>query len=149
MLPDKKLLGDIHRICFDIHMELLEKYGLNTDIVFSRPNYCKIDLMVENQRGDNLFMQENELDMLKDCLKKHGVEGGLQGLLDISVAAGERYGITVMPSIWKWEFPVRAIMWIVFWSIFRKRMESVRRNAASGEMSMWESKKGFMEVTAS
>ena len=98
MLPDKKLLGDIHRICFDIHMELLEKYGLNTDIVFSRPNYCKIDLMVENQRGDNLFMQENELDMLKDCLKKHGVEGGLQGLLDISVAAGERYGITVKPT---------------------------------------------------
>ena len=78
------MLGDIHRICFDIHMKLLEKYGLNTDIVFSRPNYCKIDLMVENQRGDNLFMQENELDMLKDCLEKHGVEGGLQGLLDIS-----------------------------------------------------------------
>ena len=98
MLPDKKLLGDIHRICFDIHMELLEKYGLNTDIVFSRPNYCKIDLMVENQRGDNLFMQENELDMLKDCLKRHGVEGGLQGLLDISVAVGERYGITVKPT---------------------------------------------------
>lgn len=90
MLPDKKMLGDIHRICFDIHMKLLEKYGLNTDIVFSRPNYCKIDLMVENQRGDNLFMQENELDMLKDCLEKHGVEGGLQGLLDISVAAGDQ-----------------------------------------------------------
>ena len=51
MLPDRKLLSDIHRICFDIHMELLEKYGMNTDIVFSRPNYCKIDLMVENQRG--------------------------------------------------------------------------------------------------
>lgn len=98
MLPDKKLLGDIHRICFDIHMELLEKYGLNTDIVFSRPNYCKIDLMVENQRGDNLFMQENELDMLKDCLKKHGVKDGLQGLLDISAAAGKRYGITVKPT---------------------------------------------------
>ena len=98
MLPDKKMLGDIHRICFDIHMKLLEKYGLNTDIVFSRPNYCKIDLMVENQRGDNLFMQENELDMLKDCLEKHGVEGGLQGLLDISVAAGEQYGITVKPT---------------------------------------------------
>ncbi len=98
MLPDRKLLSDIHRICFDIHMELLEKYGMNTDIVFSRPNYCKIDLMVENQRGDNLFMQENELDLLKDCLKKHGVEGGLQGLLDISGAAGERYGITVKPT---------------------------------------------------
>ena len=93
MLPDRKLLSDIHRICFDIHMELLEKYGMNTDIVFSRPNYCKIDLM-----GDNLFMQGNELDLLKDCLKKHGVEGGLQGLLDISEAAGARYGITVKPT---------------------------------------------------
>ena len=98
MLPDRKLLSDIHRICFDNHMELLEKYGMNTDIVFSRPNYCKIDLMVENQRGDNLFMQGNELDLLKDCLKKHGVEGGLQGLLDISEAAGARYGITVKPT---------------------------------------------------
>lgn len=98
MLPDRKLLSDIHWICFDIHMELLEKYGMNTDIVFSRPNYCKIDLMVENQRGDNLFMQGNELDLLKDCLKKHGVEGGLQGLLDISEAAGARYGITVKPT---------------------------------------------------
>lgn len=98
MLPDRKLLSGIHRICFDIHMELLEKYGMNTDIVFSRPNYCKIDLMVENQRGDNLFMQGNELDLLKDCLKKHGVEGGLQGLLDISEAAGARYGITVKPT---------------------------------------------------
>ena len=98
MLPDRKLLSDIHRICFDSHMELLEKYGMNTDIVFSRPNYCKIDLMVENQRGDNLFMQGNELDLLKDCLKKHGVEGGLQGLLDISEAAGARYGITVKPT---------------------------------------------------
>ena len=98
MLPDRKLLSDIHRICFDIHMELLEKYGMNTDIVFSRPNYCKIDLMVENQRGDNLFMQGNELDLLKDCLKKHGAEGGLQGLLDISEAAGARYGITVKPT---------------------------------------------------
>lgn len=98
MLPDQKMLGDIHRICFEIHMELLERYGLNTDIVFSRPNYCKIDLMVENQRGDNLFMQENELDMLKDCLKKHGVAGGLQGLLDISVAGGEKYGVEVKPT---------------------------------------------------
>ena len=48
LLPDQKLLSDIHRIAFDIHMELLETYGLNTDIVFSRPNYCKIDLMVDN-----------------------------------------------------------------------------------------------------
>ena len=148
MLPDRKLLSDIHRICFDIHMELLEKYGMNTDIVFSRPNYCKIDLMVENQRGDNLFMQGNELDLLKDCLKKHGAEGGLQGLLDISEAAGARYGITVKPNTWRLEFPAKAIMWTGFWSIWRRKRESARRSAASGEMSMWELRKAFTEATA-
>ncbi len=98
MLPDQKLLSDIHRIAFDIHMELLETYGLNTDIVFSRPNYCKIDLMVDNNRGDNLFMQENELDMLKECLNSHGITDGLQGLLDISEKAGKKYGIQVKPT---------------------------------------------------
>lgn len=96
--PDQKLLSDIHRIAFDIHMELLETYGLNTDIVFSRPNYCKIDLMVDNNRGDNLFMQENELDMLKECLSSHGITDGLQGLLDISEKAGKKYGIQVKPT---------------------------------------------------
>lgn len=98
MMPDQKLLSDIHRIAFDIHMELLETYGLNTDIVFSRPNYCKIDLMVDNNRGDNLFMQENELDMLKECLNSHGITDGLQGLLDISEKAGKKYGIQVKPT---------------------------------------------------
>ena len=98
LLPDQKLLSDIHRIAFDIHMELLETYGLNTDIVFSRPNYCKIDLMVDNNRGDNLFMQENELDMLKERLSSHGITDGLQGLLDISEKAGKKYGIQVKPT---------------------------------------------------
>ena len=98
VLPDQKLLSDIHRIAFDIHMELLETYGLNTDIVFSRPNYCKIDLMVDNNRGDNLFMQENELDMLKERLSSHGITDGLQGLLDISEKAGKKYGIQVKPT---------------------------------------------------
>ena len=98
LLPERKLLSDIHRIAFDIHMELLENYGLNTDIVFSRPNYCKIDLMVDNNRGDNLFMQENELDMLKECLSSHGITDGLQGLLDISERAGKKYGIQVKPT---------------------------------------------------
>lgn len=98
LLPDQKLLSDIHRIAFDIHMELLETYSLNTDIVFSRPNYCKIDLMVDNNRGDNLFMQENELDMLKECLSSHGITDGLQRLLDISEKAGKKYGIQVKPT---------------------------------------------------
>lgn len=98
LIPDKKLLGDIHRICFDIHMELKENYGFDTDIVFSRPNYCKIDLMVDNQRGENLFMQENELDALKRSLAEHGIDGGLRGLIDLSVKVGQKYGIQVAPT---------------------------------------------------
>lgn len=98
MIPDRKLLADIHRICFDIHMELKETYDFDTDIVFSRPNYCKIDLMVYNLRGDNLFMQENELDMLKASLKEHGINGGLQELIDLSRRIGERYGVQTAPT---------------------------------------------------
>lgn len=98
ILPDKELLGKIHRTCFDIHMELLEKYGFQTDIVFSRPNYCKIDLMVENHRGDNLFMQENELEAMKASLQSHRISGGLQKLLDISKEAGRRHGVNVVPT---------------------------------------------------
>lgn len=97
-LPDTGLLLDIHRICFDIHMELLEKYRFQTDIVFSRPNYCKIDLMVDNQRGENLFMQENELDTLKESLRAHGIEGGLGKLLDIARDTGKKYDVCTAPT---------------------------------------------------
>lgn len=97
-IPEKKELLKIHQICFEIHQELKETYDFDTDIVFSRPNYCKIDLMVYNNRGENLFMQENELDMLKSELKAHGMKDGLQGLIDLSVSIGERYGIKVLPT---------------------------------------------------
>ena len=90
-IPEKERLETIHRICFEIHMELKNKYDFDTDIVFSRPNYCKIDLMVDNNRGDNLFMQENELDMLKEKLNAHGIDGGLQALMDLSVEIAKKY----------------------------------------------------------
>lgn len=98
MVPPKEELLTIHRICFEIHQELKEKYDFNTDIVFSRPNYCKIDLMVENVRGENLFMQENELDVLKESLRTHGIPGGLQGLIDLAETIGKKYGIQVKPT---------------------------------------------------
>lgn len=97
-IPEKQVLSDIHRICFDVHLQLLDGFGLNTDIVFSRPNYCKIDLMVDARRGENLFMQENELEKLKGLLAEHGISGGLRGLIDMARAAGERYGVTVVPT---------------------------------------------------
>lgn len=97
-IPDPRKLLDIHRICFDIHCHLLEQYNYETDIVFSRPNYCKIDLMVRENRGTNLFMQENELDLLKDTMKAHGLKGGLKELIALASAVGEQYGIQVVPT---------------------------------------------------
>ena len=89
MVPDKGEILKIHQICFEIHHTLKEKYDFDTDIVFSRPNYCKIDLMVENQRGDNLFMQEDELGCLRETLKEHGMEDGLMFYRKITAHAGD------------------------------------------------------------
>lgn len=98
MLPDAEGLENIHRICFEIHMELKKMYDFDTDIVFSRPNYCKIDLMPESLRGDNLFMQENELELLKEKLCRHGIEGGLMGLMELALRTGRQYGAEVKPT---------------------------------------------------
>lgn len=98
MLPDAACLEKIHRVCFEIHLELKRKYDFDTDIVFSRPNYCKIDLMAEAQRGDNLFMQENELDLLKEKLNRHGIGGGLKGLMELALRIGRQYGLEVLPT---------------------------------------------------
>lgn len=92
-IPSAQTLLDIHRASFEVHEELLEKYGYPTDIVFSRPNYCKIDLLVDLNRGDQLFFQENELTYLKDCLKQHHFDGGLQGLLALAADKGRSYGL--------------------------------------------------------
>lgn len=97
-IPDKQTLLLIHRICFEIHQYLLEHYDYETDIVFSRPNYCKIDLMVKENRGTNLFMQKNELDLLKDTMKAHGLEGGLQTVMELAAAIGRKYGVEVVPT---------------------------------------------------
>lgn len=92
-IPEKQTLLDIHKICFDIHMELLDRYDFATDVVFSRPNYCKIDLMVYNQRGDNLYLQASELDMLKESLEAHNIHGGLKNLIELSMEVSKSYGI--------------------------------------------------------
>ena len=97
-IPDKEVMEKIHRICFEIHMELKNRYDFDTDIVFSRPNYCKIDLMVDNNRGDNLFLQENELEMLKASLKAHGIDLGLQALIGLSHEIAAGFEMRVAPT---------------------------------------------------
>lgn len=93
MVPDRATMLKVHRACYEVHERLFMNHGFPTDVVFSRPNYCKIDLMVENQRGDQLFFQDNELDWLKASLKDHGITAGLSGLLDLAVKAGEKQQI--------------------------------------------------------
>ena len=94
-IPDKEGLLTIHDICYQVHRELLEKYNLETDIVFSRPNYCKIDLMVNDERGDQLFMQEDEMSRVKNILSEHGINSGLKQMVSISEEIGERFGTKV------------------------------------------------------
>lgn len=98
MLPDEACLEKIHRICFEIHMALKREYDFDTDIVFSRPNYGKIDLMPEALRGDNLFMQENELELLKEKLCSHGMKKGLKGLMELALRIGRQHGLEVKPT---------------------------------------------------
>lgn len=94
-IPDKTGLLQIHDICYAIHRELLAAYDFKTDIVFCRPNYCKIDIMVRNNRGDQLFMQENELTCLRESLAEHGIKNGLKELISISEEIGRTYGVKV------------------------------------------------------
>lgn len=98
LIPEKEGLLRIHEICFHIHQTLLREYDFATDIVFTRPNYCKIDLMPEHDRGDQLFLQSDELTALKDKLSSHGIKGGLQSLLDLAKKLGEEKGVKVLST---------------------------------------------------
>ncbi|KXK26537.1 MAG: hypothetical protein TR69_WS6001000542 [candidate division WS6 bacterium OLB20] len=73
LVPDKDELVQLHTGVFNFHLWLLEKYGYETDIVFTRPNYCKIDMLPGLHRGDRMFISSGEMQMLNDSLHEHGV----------------------------------------------------------------------------
>ena len=91
-VPDGAGILVIHDVCYKIHRVLMEQYGMNTDIVFSRPNYCKIDLMPDNNRGDNLFLQEGEAAKLQRILTNHGIES-----IETLIKMAESFGTEEMP----------------------------------------------------
>ena len=91
-VPDAKGILAIHDACYKIHRVLLEQYGMDTDIVFSRPNYCKIDMMPGLNRGDNLFLQEGEAAMLQRILTSHGIES-----IETLIKMAESFGSVDMP----------------------------------------------------
>ena len=150
-IPVKEEILKIHDICYEIHRLLLQTYEIPTDIVFSRPNYCKIDLMVGNQRGDALFLQEGEREELLFLLEKHGFRGGIKGMIALAERIGKEYGMDVSATtdakylghISRWGFPVKAIMWIFCTAFCSGSMESRVKNALSGGMNMWDLVKEF------
>jgi len=93
--PDRATLAKLHRTCFDLHEHLFEKYGYNTDIVFSRENYCKIDLGPDMDRGEHLFFKSGELERINDRLSEHGYKDGIRGLFDLAETVGKENGIAV------------------------------------------------------
>lgn len=92
-MPSLPELLKIHQACFDVHCQLLREYDFCTDIVFSRPNYCKIDLMADVDRGERLFLQASEIDKLRARFAAHGFNGGAGELVRMAERAGERCGI--------------------------------------------------------
>lgn len=85
----------LHDICFDIHKFLLEKHNYETDIVFSRPNYCKIDLLVKSDRNGKLFLQTGEIAMVNQALMAKGYEKGIKGLIDYAGMVGKQKGLKI------------------------------------------------------
>lgn len=87
--PDLDDTLRLHEAAFAVHSLLLSRYGLPTDIVFSRPNYCKIDLMVENSRAaESLYLQADEVGRVNALLARRGLEGGLPALLRLAEYTG-------------------------------------------------------------
>ncbi len=92
--PSPDMTLRLHDAVYALHRLLLSRNSYRTDIVFSRPNYCKIDLMVENARSDDsLFLQEDEVGRVNAILTAHEIEDGLPGLLALSERVGADAGL--------------------------------------------------------
>lgn len=97
-LPGKEERLAVHKIAFEIHQALLKEYDLDTDVVFSRPNYCKLDLMAAHDRGEKLFLQSGEIDMVQKMLREHGLINGLNDVVRLAEQTGKRLGLAVKPT---------------------------------------------------
>ncbi|MDR0222080.1 MAG: HAD family hydrolase [Oscillospiraceae bacterium] len=98
ILPDKKTLSALHRTCFQLHEHLLEQYGYNTDVIFNRENYCKIDLEPDIDRGERLYFNGGERELVDRRLTRHGFSAGIRGLFELAISFGEQNDVTVKPT---------------------------------------------------
>lgn len=97
-LPNKQELIKIHEFCFELHKYLLLHHDIHTDIVFSRPNYCKIDLMVEHDRGEYMYLKSGELDMIDSFLADHNFKGGIGELMDKTQDLCKEFEMVLKPT---------------------------------------------------
>ena len=81
LTPPKEKMLKLHRFCYDIHEWLYREYDYNTDVIFCRTNYCKIDLMPGFDRKGLMFLQDDEVGRVLEMLAEKGVPGGLPGLI--------------------------------------------------------------------
>ena len=85
----------IHDAAYGIHRRLWKDYGYHTDIVFDRPYYCKIDLMAQNARRENLYLSGNEVEQAQASLSAHGLKNGIADLLELAAEEGEAAGLAL------------------------------------------------------
>lgn len=97
-VPDIEMRLLIDKAAFDVHKYLLKHYNFRTDIVFSRPNYCKVDLMVGMDREDKLYLQNDEIGKVQALLLIHGYTDGLAGLLELAREIGKQNDIDIIPT---------------------------------------------------
>ena len=94
--PSRAATLKLHDAAYGFHHFLLKQYNLSTDIVFSRPNYCKIDLMTESKRDSNaLYLQGEEVKQVNQLLVRHGMQGGLSKLLFLAEGIAPDLGLRV------------------------------------------------------
>lgn len=98
IVPDMPTRLKIHKVAFDIHTYLLEQYQYETDIVFTRPNYCKIDLLVNVDRGGTLHFQPDELELVNHNLEIHNYQGGVRRLIEEALAIGCQEGLSLQAT---------------------------------------------------
>lgn len=91
-MPDREEKLKIDRAAFALHEELYHCFQYQTDIIFSRANYCKIDMQVELDRNDKLYFEADELQQVEKLLNDHNFTGGLAGVLAMAEELGSKQG---------------------------------------------------------
>lgn len=97
-IPSPSELLKLHDLIYSLHHTLLSLYQLPTDIVFSRPNYCKLDLLVNHSRKGQLYMQSNEIELLNTTLKDFGYLTGIKGLMEYTCSLGSNMGLKILTT---------------------------------------------------